>query len=211
MNHACTGTLNALAMLLLAGSACGDTLTTFSSGSIAPGTSSYFVSPTMVEAGTYNVVSFDTLHGSWSDFFDHTSGDETGRFMVVNGGSGSGGGMAWGATISVLAGTDYELGAWFASVYGFAVASLKFVVIGDTTLTSGTFTAPGPTGVWEQSTFGFNTGSATSVTVQIWDTTGISDGNDYAIDDITLDVVPGPGGAAVLALGSLLRRGRRRA
>jgi hypothetical protein len=163
----------------------------------------------MFEAGSYNVVSFDTIHPSWSDFYDHTSGDAAGRYMVVNGGSGGGGGLAWSATISVTAGTDYELGAWFASVYGFATATLKFVVIGDSTLTSGNFGAPDSTGVWENTTFGFSTGSATAVTIQIWDVSGISDGNDYAIDDITLSVVPAPGGALVLAMGAIF--GRRRA
>ncbi len=194
---------------ICAGTASGAVLTSFTDGSIAPGTSSYFVSPTMFEAGSYNIVSFDTLHPSWFDFYDHTSGNADGRYMVVNGGAGSGGGMAWSATVSVTAGTDYELGAWFASVYAFATATLKFVVIGDTTLASGNFGAPDSTGVWEHTTFGFNTGSATAVTIQIWDVSGISDGNDYAIDDITLSVVPAPAGALIFAMGAMV--GRRRA
>ncbi|MBL9141502.1 MAG: hypothetical protein JNK53_06510 [Phycisphaerae bacterium] len=110
----------------------------------------------------------------------------------------------------MTAGTDYEFGAWFASVYGFATATLRFKVVGDTTLSSGVFGAPGATGEWARSSYTFNSGTSTSVSVQIWDVSGISDGNDYAIDDIFLDVVPGPGAFAVLGLGALAPGRRRR-
>lgn len=177
-------------------------VTDFSAGTIAPGTSSYFLDATMTPAGTYNVVTFDTLHPSWADFFDHTSGDAAGKFMVLNGASGSGGGIGWQvANFAVTPGTDYEVSAWFASVYGFATATLRFVVIGDTTMNGPGFGAPQVTSTWAQSSFAFNSGLANSVTIQIWDITGVGDGNDYAIDDIELNVVPGPT-AAVLVLGA---------
>ncbi len=211
MSHAKLLISSAMATAVLASPATATLLTDFSGGTIAPGTSSYFVSPTMTEAGSYNVVSFDTLHPSWADFYDHTLGTADGAYMVVNGGSGSGGGMAWAATVAVTAGTDYELGAWFASVYGFATSTLRFKIVGDGTISSATFGAPAVTATWEHAAYTFNTGTATSVSVQIWDVSGIGDGNDYAIDDITLEVVPAPASLVVLALGSLTAmHGRRR-
>ena len=196
---------------MVVGTAAASVLTSFSGGSIAPGTSSYFVSPTMTPAGSYNVVTLDTLHPSWADFFDHTTGDAAGSFMVVNGGAGVGGGMAWSATVSVTPGTDYTVSAWFASVYGFATSTLRFVVVGDTTLTGPGFGAPTVTATWAQSSYTFNTGTSTAVSLQIWDISGLSDGNDYAIDDIALDVVPTPGAAGLLAFGSVAALRRRRA
>lgn len=211
MTNANLSVLGGVVTIVLASGARGDVLTSFTDGTIAPGTSSYFVSASMFEEGSYNIATWDTFHPSWSDFYDHTSGDASGRYMVVNGASGGGGGMAWAATVAVTAGTDYTLGAWFASVYSFATASLRFRVVGDTTLSGIVFGAPDETGVWEHTEYTFNTGTSTSISVQIWDVSGISDGNDYAIDDITLEAVPSPGTLAALALGSLFSmRGRRR-
>lgn len=201
--------LSATAVLALTGSTFATVLADFNGGTIS-GTSSYFVSPTMTETGSYNVVSYETLHPSWADFYDHSTGDETGGFMVVNGASGVGGGMAWSGSVSVTAGADYTVAAWFASVYGFATSSLKFVVIADTTLTGPGFGAPTVTATWAQSSYTFNAGSATSITIQIWDISGLADGNDYAIDDITLELVPAPGPLALAALGALFPHARRR-
>jgi hypothetical protein len=159
---------------------------------------------------TYNVVTYDTIHPYWVDYFDHTYGDERGKFMIVNGSPENGGGMAWSATVSVTANTDYNLSAWFSSVYGGATSTLRFVVVGDTTITGPAFGAPVTTAVWAQSSLAFNSGASTSISIQIWDISGISDGNDYAIDDISLDIVPAPGAAALVGLSGLLARRNRR-
>ena len=181
----------------------------FQTGTIAPSTSAYLVDATMTPAGTYNIATFDTFHPSWADFFDHTFGDSSGRYMVVNGLAGVGG-MAWAQTVSVDPGADYSVAAWFASVYGFATSSLQFRIVGDGTTLSPVFGAPGDTSIWEQTDFEFNTGTASSISVQIWDTTGVGDGNDYAIDDITLTKVPAPGTMAFGAFALLARARRRR-
>ncbi|MCE9618949.1 MAG: hypothetical protein K8R92_03460 [Planctomycetes bacterium] len=196
--------------LALAGSAMGGLITDFSGGSIAPGVSAYILEGTMWPEATYNVVTYDTIHPLWVDYYDHTYGDERGDYMIVNGSGANGGGMSWGATVAVTANTDYSLSAWFSSVYGGATSTLKFVVIGDSVMTGPNIAAPTTVAIWEQSSFAFNSGSSTSVTIQIWDVSGISDGNDYGIDDIYLDVVPAPGAFALLGLSGLVATRSRR-
>ncbi|MBX3385240.1 MAG: PEP-CTERM sorting domain-containing protein [Phycisphaeraceae bacterium] len=202
----------------------------FQTGSLGPSTSSYANLPfpgdadppidSIYDPTTYAIVTFDTIHESWADFYDHTFGDQRGFYMIVNG-ADDGTGPAWAQTVALAPNTEYDLSAWFASLNAISVASLEFRIIGnDSTIISPQFFAPmdipdgGPgIGVWEMRTLIFNSGANTSASIEIWDTNGIFFGNDYAIDDISLTVVPAPGSLALtgLALGAALRRRRRSA
>ncbi|MBL8991252.1 MAG: hypothetical protein JNJ48_06695 [Phycisphaerae bacterium] len=189
----------------------------FQTGTIGPSTSAYALSGSMLPPETYNVVSFDTIHPSWVDFFDHTLGNADGRYMIING-SDSGVGPAWAQTVAVTANTVYDLSAWFASLFPQSVATLQWRLVGDqTTIISGNFVAPlsvgdgGPgLGVWVQQVFQFNSGSNTSLSIQLWDVSGIFQGNDYAVDDISLTVVPAPAAAGIAAIAGLAGVRRRR-
>lgn len=218
----------ALSLLAVSGSAMGNLIVNgdFQSGVLAPSTSMFSFQSTNGSAslpvdsindeGTYSIVTFDTIHESWVDFNDHTFGDQRGQYMIVNG-SDAGGGPAWAQTVAVLSNTQYDLSGWFASLFPAAVAALEWRIIGDqTTVVSPAFNAPadlpgGPgLGVWEQRSYQFDSGANTSISIEIWDTSGIAQGNDYAVDDLSLTVVPAPASMALIGLGGLAAIRRRR-
>jgi len=180
----------------------------FQTGTLGPSTSSYSFDNSMYPPATWNIVSYDTLHGSWQDFYDHTFGDERGRFMIVNG-TDQGLGPAWAQTVAVTANTDYNLSGWFATLIADAPASVEFRVNGVTL--SPVFSAPVADSVWEQHSVLFNSGNLTSLSVEIWDTSQVFHGNDYAIDDISLEAVPAPGSIAFAGIAGLTLTRRRRA
>lgn len=205
---------NVMCVLAVSGSICafasanqvvnGD----FQTGALGPSTSTYTQDGTMYPPATWNIVSYDTLHTSWQDFYDHTYGDERGYYMIVNG-TDQGLGPAWAQTVSVTANTDYNLSGWFATLIQLAPASLEFRVNGVTI--SPIFSAPNAAATWEQHSVSFNSGNNTSLSVEIWDTNQVFSGNDYAIDDISLTAVPAPGALALAGLGGLAFSRRRRA
>lgn len=185
----------------------------FEAGAIAPSYSAYSLDGTMFPPATYNVVSFDTIHPSWADFYDHTRGNSDGHFMIVNG-TDSGAGPAWGQIVSVDPNTDYSLSAWFASLYPASVATLSMRVFaperGNAPLAAVDFVAPSDLQVWAEQTLSFNSGGLSSVVVEIWDTNQVFSGNDYAIDDVSLTAVPTPGAAMVAGVAGLVGLRRRR-
>lgn len=178
----------------------------FESGFIAPSTSAYGTND-IYAPQQYIITTYDTMHNSWVDFYDHTFGDDRGHYMVVNG-SNAGVGPTWAQVVGVSANTDYTLSGWFASTFSAAIASVEFRVNGVVVMP--TFSAPLTLGIWEQRSVTFNTGNATSISVEIWDSNQQFTGNDYAIDDIALTAVPTPGAAALLGLGGLMAARRRR-
>ncbi len=139
---------------------------------------------------TWAITSFDTLNSAWTDFYDHTTGNASGRYMVVNG-STSGGGPAWSQQISVLPDTLCSLSGWFASVSAAAPAALEYSIRDSQgVIATYAFQLSPIAVVWTNVTFNFNCGSASTVTVQVWDTSALFSGNDYAIDDLSVTVVP---------------------
>jgi hypothetical protein len=147
----------------------------------------------MWQEGSWNVVSYDTLHPFWADFFDHTFGDRRGWYLVVNG-STSPAGSVWSQTVEVTPGTEYRLGAWFASVYPTSPAWIEFRI--DGIRVGDIFSLAAATGVWSEHSVSFSSQCRTSITVEIWDTSGLAQGNDYAVDDVSLiEVRPRSAGA----------------
>lgn len=162
----------------------------FQTGALVPSTSAYTQSADMLPAQTWAITSFDTLNPSWTDFRDHTTGDASGYFMVVNG-SATGGGPSWSQEIVVLPNTHYSLSGWFASVNAAAPAALEFRVRdAPGVIATYAFQLPNTAAVWTNMTCQFNSGSASVLTVEVWDTTALAYGNDYAIDDLSVTVLP---------------------
>lgn len=179
----------------------------FQTGNLGPSTTTYALSDTMWPETTWNIVSYDTIHSLWSDFHDHTYGDERGFFMVVNG-STPANGPAWAQTVAVEPGTDYTLSGWFASVFPGAPSAVEFRVDGQ--LVQPNFNLTSAVGVWEEHGVNFNSGERSSISIEIWDTSGIASGNDYAIDDISLTAVPAPGALALVGVSGLIAGRRKR-
>jgi autotransporter-associated beta strand protein len=156
----------------------------FSSG-LEPSTTTYTRSDNMIGSATWNLTGFDTKHYAWRDYYDHTAGDSTGQFLIVNA-SGPPGGLAWEQTVQSSAPGWYQLQGWFASSHP-NPASLAFQVRrGPELIASHSFKAPSALGIWELNEFGFYSANTGPLTVQIWDAGPFSSGADYAVDDISL-------------------------
>jgi hypothetical protein len=172
----------------------------FQTGSLAPSTTVYSQSNDMFAPATWNLTSFDTIHPSWADFYDHTHGDGNGVSMILNG-TDSGLGPAWQQTVNVTPNTNYRFSGWSATLFDGSPASLEFRVYdGATLVNSNAFFTPGFVAVWQNKELFFNSGSASSLSVEVWDTSLQFGGNDYGLDDLSVTAgVPEPSTFATLA------------
>jgi hypothetical protein len=182
---------------------------------IAPGTLSPVGAPdyssggsayTLWDEGTYSVgTDPNSLHASWASFGDHTTG--TGNMMIVNGAASPV--SVWQGTLTsaLVVGQTYEFSAWVANLYPppvglgttpTAPAELQFSIGGNQIGAS--FTAPG-VGVWSEFTATFVAGSEP---IAVLDLNTVPNGNDFALDDISLTVVPEPTTMTIVIAGALL-------
>lgn len=147
-----------------------------------------------------------------AEVIDHTNG--LGLLMAVNGAEVPNQ-IVWSETLTVSANTDYDFSLWLASWFAGSPATLDIQFNG---VTVGTPTAPSTVLPWEQFTATWNSGGATTLTINIIDTNLADIGSDFAIDDISL-IGPAPApappslllaltGGGVLGGWGLLRRRR---
>jgi hypothetical protein len=146
-------------------------------------------------------------HNLFTSMGDHTTG--TGNMLIANGQNGTH--AVWSQTVTGLtAGTYYNLSAWASSVHPTAPANLSFFV--DGVQLSPNLQLTSTTNLWEElkTTFLATDGDAL---VEIINAVPDLNGNDYALDDITIDAVPEPGTMTALGLGiaALLRRRNKKA
>ncbi len=173
-----------------------DFTTGYTSVTGSPGPSS------MYPEGTYAVgTDPQDFHNLFHSFDDHTKGDGTGKMMIVNGATSSGVNV-WTGELSpdLTVSSTYVFSAWVANVYPDSPASLKFSIDGNQI--GSDFSATG-VGVWKQFTATFTVTAGTTPTAV--DLITIAGGNDFALDDISITVVPEPstyvaGGLALLPL-----------
>ena len=161
---------------------------------------------TLWDEGTYSVgTDPNSLHASWASFGDHTTG--TGNMMIVNGAASPV--SVWQGTLTsaLVVGQTYEFSAWVANLYPppvgvgttpTAPAQLQFSIGGNQVGAS--FTAPG-VGVWSEFTATFVAGSEP---IAVLDLNTLPNGNDFALDDISLTVVPEPTTMTIVIAGALL-------
>lgn len=131
-------------------------------------------------AGDY-LVSFNPKdhHPSGADYGDHTTGH--GLMMMVNEAGTQK--LVWGETVAVLPNTMYHFSAWISSWTPPAPSQLDVLFNGSSI---GVIQAPSTTGVWVPFSADWNSGSATSLAIQLRNLTTADIGGDFALDDISL-------------------------
>ena len=147
-------------------------------------------------AGSFAVTSNpNNVHGSWGIFDDHTV---AGTLMLTANGSTTAGLAVWRETVAVVPGADYTFSAWGASTFSANPALLSFRA---NDVEFATLQLPAGVGVWTNGTTVVNAGASTSIEFEIVDLATEGNGNDLALDDISLDgPVPVPEPSAILLL-----------
>ena len=137
--------------------------------------------------GYYDVdVNPANTHSNFASFGDHTTG--TGEMMIVNG-STSPSVNVWCQNINVTPNTTYQFSAWVANVDNgpSSLPNLQFTING---VALGSYFSPSINGgVWSQFAVSWFSGSNTSINICLTDSSTVSGGNDFAIDDISFSHV----------------------
>ncbi len=155
-------------------------------------------------------------HPYWVSFGDHTSG--SGNYLIVNGATTTGVTVWESGPIAVSSATNYFFETFAAEICCNVTytgpnfpANLSFEIVDDlaNVYTLGSFSTSGQTpGVWVGLSNLWNSGSASSVTLRILNSSIEFSGNDFAIDDINFStsskVIPGvpePASWALMIVG----------
>ena len=133
----------------------------------------------------------NTNFGTWFNVSDHTTGDESGRMMIVNGSNPNQ--SIFTTTVAVEPNTNYVFSTWVMNIDSeptSVLPELRVIVRSNTEflfnqpLSSTLRVTRIPT--WRQVGATFNSGSNTRLTVSFISEGGPAGGNDYLIDDIRL-------------------------
>lgn len=112
----------------------------------------------------------------------------------------------WEETVTVAPNTPYIFSYWAASSFDFPAVlrtTINNVQIGD-------FYLPRQTGEWVKFEVVWNSGTATSATIRLVDLNRQGGGNDFVLDDISMQMVPEPTTVWLFSIGLTavaLRRG----
>ncbi|MBO0576661.1 DUF11 domain-containing protein [Clostridium botulinum] len=137
--------------------------------------------------------------GAWWRIADHTTGNETGRMMVVNGFNP--GAVFFRDVVSVQPNTNYLFSSWILNLFkvtGFPNPELGVRILGSNgdVLYSATLGAQIPVNTnapeWKQIGTIINSQNNTSLTVEFLSEGPAVIGNDYAIDDVSLNEIQIP-------------------
>ncbi len=132
--------------------------------------------------GTYSIESNpNNVHNMFASFFDHTSGTSSGKMMVINGAS-TANVTVWTQNITVTPNTTYVFSVWFASVTSSSPGQLNFSINGSPL--GSTIQLSGTTGVWQNFTTTWTSGSSTTATIGLINQNTAASGNDFAMDDV---------------------------
>jgi hypothetical protein len=190
-----TGALVLLATALAAGA--GTTQNLVVNGDFESGNSGFTTKYAVGDVsgpGSYSIgTNPSTAPGAFSDWCncgDHTSG--TGNMMIVNGAS-TASWPVWEETVTVAPSTDYVFSYWGAEVDHDSNSLPNLIVkINGEVMGSSLFprNSPDNGGQWQNYKFTWTSGSTKSADLMLVDQNTDSAWNDFALDDISLSVVP---------------------
>lgn len=176
-------------------------------------TSDYTYFSTPIDRDTSYAIGNDPYlwHGyrMWASFGDHTTGQ---GLMFIGDGAIVSDKVLWQQTVPVTSNTWYVFSYWGASSSSNSPAQLRVHING---IPIGSdFVLPSQTGQWMRFSALWNSGSTNQATIRLVNQNTSGSGNDFALDDISLQaVVPEPGTLCLFSIGSmavLLNRRKRR-
>ncbi len=158
--------------------------------------------PTDGEYTVQNIMNnaYSNTIGAWWRIADHTTGNETGRMMVVNG-FNPGGAVFFRDTVSVQPNTNYLFTSWILNLFkvlGYANPELGVRILDENgnPIYSATLGTQIPVNTnapeWKEIGTVINSQNNTSLTVEFLSEGPAVIGNDYAIDDVSLVEVQVP-------------------
>jgi hypothetical protein len=145
---------------------------------------------TVIRNPAYPIVLNDKGAGMF-DYYDHTAGNDTGAFLIVNG-AGEPNRMVWGQRIAVKPNTNYYFSTWVSTWTPNEVspAQLQFRINGK--LIGPVFTASKTPGVWGVFEATWNSGRNQFADIYIINQNTTEYGNDFGLDDIVFQTTSLP-------------------
>lgn len=149
-------------------------------------TSDYSYIPNAGTDGVQRAYGVVTSANLWFQFFpscnvEHTTGN--GKMMVIDGSiSNAGTDKVWGQTIAVQPNQTYTFSYWIQTVSLPNPANIELKINGVVVATD---LAPSLECSWSLRTYTWNSGTATSAQIAMYDKVIVREGNDFALDDIS--------------------------
>jgi hypothetical protein len=165
----------------------------FSAGNIGFTSEYNYVSPplnhnSLLQERSYTIATNpNSTHPFWHSFGDRTTG--TWNMMVVNGAIHANT-VIWQQLVQVTPQTLYNFAAWAASSVLTSPAQLQFMV--NNQVIGPVFNASSTPGQWELFNSTWNSGSETTALISIVNLNIAFHGNDFALDDISLEEIHTP-------------------
>jgi len=163
-----------------------------------------FSTNSLVPEGLYAITTTGSVvHYNFNTNPDHTA-DPSNLQMIINGNT-SAGAVVWSQNVSVLPGSDYQFTYWLQTVInGTDKAPSKLQLYINGVAAGPVYTANPTSGVWTQYIYNTNSGSSSSLNLELINQTIIAGGNDFALDDIELTQVLYAKDTVTVAVGSAL-------
>ena len=107
----------------------------------------------------------------------------------------------WEQVVSVSPSTEYGFSLWFSNWSTSLVnpANLEYFINGSSI---GSSVVPAEQGLWVNSSTSWQSDISTAVTIRIVDIETAISTNDFALDDISLSVIPAPGAIILGGIGA---------